>query len=179
MTSLNAPNAPDASAPGGAVRSTRVPPFDAGAWSPNEAERELAAELEKILARKPSQRPTPREAQDSDIAVPEADTAHSEADGAQPVVWDSAPGSDKNGDFEWQQHTADGAVETVRETGDVSMQWVDKARNDKRRRKRRNALGWAATVLIGAGILSAAAYALTGWRPDLSGLLALGHKILT
>ena len=143
-----------------------------GKMDPGKREQDLAAELESVLTREPMVRvPTP--------------SAHGEdpmsnLESTQPPTHRHSGDRDDDfsDDFEWQQHDLNGAPDPSQSGGQAaSLRWIAKARSDKRRRLMRNAAGWAVSLLVGGIILGSAAYILTGWKPDISALLALSQLI--
>ena len=80
--------------------------------------------------------------------------------------------------FDWQQHDDDASMpDVVRTMGSAaSLQWIAKARSERRRRAARNAAGWLATMVVGGLILGGAAFLLTGWRPDFAALVAMAQR---
>jgi hypothetical protein len=139
-------------------------------YNPGTMEQDLAAELESVLMREPMLRaPSPsahREDAMTNLESPSAAT-HRPAEDQD---------DDFSDDFEWQQHDEDGSPDTRQAGGQAaSLRWLAKARADKHRRLLRNAAGWAVSLLVGGIILGAAAYVLTGWKPDISTLLAWSH----
>lgn len=128
-------------------------PDEGGIWSPDETERSLAAELEKVLMHKPVIRP---------ITV-------------QAPATPSGDGDNDDAGFEWQQASEAGVEsDPIEFSGPAaSLKWVASARSDRRRRMMRNAAGWAVSVIVGTAIVGGAAFALTGWKPDLTGFVAL------
>ncbi len=178
MPSLNSSGVPRASAPGEALTPPSIPQFDAGVCGPDDAVRALAAELEKILAQKPSHRPAPIDQNRRDPKEPGYDPSD-EAHRSLARALEAAASRNYEAGFEWHNTIAGDTGSQPDDTGAAaSMLWVAKARRDKRRRRMRNVLGWIATLVIGASIVGGAAYALTGWLPDVAGLLAFGQKML-
>ena len=139
---------------------------------PGKMEQDLAAELESVLKREPM------------VRVP-SPSAHGEdpmsnLESTQPPTHRHSGdiADDFSDDFEWQQHDVNGAPDPSQSGGQAaSLRWIAKARSDKRRRLMRNAAGWAVSLLVGGIILGGAAYFLTGWKPDISALLALSQLI--
>lgn len=151
---------PTSAAPVAAATPVEAPPShldEASIWSPDETERTLAAELEKVLMHKPVIRP---------LALPSVSDT-------EPVHDPSSDGEDAG--FEWQEAGGPNVQsDPIEFSGPAaSLKWVANARSDKRRRMLRNAGGWVVTVLVGTAILGGAAFALTGWKPDLTGLVAI------
>ncbi len=153
-----------------------VEPVDDGFWAPDDAERHLAEELEKILANKPVQRAAPVES-NLDDAGELRDTHLQNSQRTVSEALDSASGDG----FEWQTPDGAGTRDTPAASGDqtVAMQWVAKARSDQRHRALRNAFGWIATLVIAGAVVGGAAYLLTGWKPDIAGLLQIGQELVS
>lgn len=140
---------------------------NADRWQPGKTEQDLAAELENVLIREPMQR-TPAPSAHHEDRMTNFESTPSATHRASEDQDD-----DFSDDFEWQQHDSNGAPDPSQAGGQAaSLRWIAKARSDKRHRLMRNAVGWAVSLLVGALILGSAAYILTGWRPDVSALLA-------
>lgn len=159
-------------------------PADARDWIPDDAERQLAAELEKILALKPVHRAELVDPITGKDGTSEDDAHSTHLQTAQRRLTEavnSPSGEDPEDGFEWQPPSGNGAHPETSSLTDqtASMQWVAKARLERRRRAMRNAFGWAATLMIGGAILSGAAYFLMGWKPDIPSLLQIGQKFLS
>jgi hypothetical protein len=157
-----------------------VEPASAEFWAPDDAERQLAAELERILAHKPVQRAILVEPNPDDLNEPRSShlqTAHRTLTEAL----DMASNNASDDGFEWQTPESDATRGKPTQSGDqtVSLQWVAKARSDQRRSAMRNAFGWVATVVIGGAVLGGAAYLLIGWKPDIAGLMQIGQKLVS
>lgn len=150
-----------------------MPDFGSGIWSPDTAERELAAELEQILKIKPVLHPPAKPANDSG-----GTDADRHAEGAGHLLSGDAMNDTSEG-FEWQQHDQNGEPADTASSNSpaASLQWISKARADKRRRMMRNTAGWAVSLVVGGVILGGAAYFLTGWKPDFTGLLAISQAL--
>jgi hypothetical protein len=179
---------------------TAAPPLlaveaaDAGDWIPDDAERQLAAELEKILALKPVQHAERVEPVTGPIAGDDDagdDVAYADIDARSTPLQTAQrrlsgplnfPNSEETEEgFEWQPPSGNGAHPETPSSADqtVSMQWVTKARSDRRHRAVRNAFGWVVTLIIGGAVLGGAAYLLMGWKPDIPSLLQIGQKFLS
>ncbi len=90
-------------------------------------------------------------------------------------------------DFAWQPEGEDqqqtGAIESDDELteGVVSpstLQWLTKAKRQRRKAKARSAAAWAITLFIGAAIIAGAAYILTGQALDLPALVSAAMSTL-
>lgn len=157
-----------------AVQASEPPPL-ASLFSADDAERQLAEELEKVLKLRPVLRtihlePAPEELGKTANKTPLTSAALSEA---------LAAAAEMDDGFEWQtrdsapQQPADAAQQKEE---DLSLQWVAKARADRRRRAVKNAIGWLATLVVGCALLGGTAYELMGWQPDMSWLLQIGQR---
>ena len=143
-----------------------------GKMDPVKLEQDLAAELESVLKREPMVRVLPPSTHGEDPM--------SNLESTQPPTHRHLEDIDDDfsDDFEWQQHDVNGAPDPSQSGGQAaSLRWIAKARSDKRRRLVRNAAGWAVSLFVGGIILGGAAYILTGWKPDISALLALSQLI--
>ncbi len=129
-------------------------------------ERDLAAELDKILMHKPVVHAAAQPAEERDAMGWLNKDAH---------LADSTEADREDGaSFEWQQHDKDGAPveEQPSDRPEASLQWIANARPERRRRIARYVMGWGALLFVGSLVMAGAAYALTGWTPSLSGILA-------
>lgn len=145
---------------------------DTGIWSADENERELAAALEKVLALKPVARIP------NAVFVRGSKDANHNDEFQRPIGEDPADSDDdQNLGFSWQQHAEDGEPAPGAARNDTSLQWLNKARSDRRRRMARNVMGWTISLAAGVGMLLGAAYFLIGWRPDFAGLMAATQKL--
>ena len=173
-------------------------PLDAGLWAPDEAERQLAAELDKVLMTKPVQRAPTAVANpvggdagpasgDAGAASGDAGPASGDDDSgaSQDTAFvsrriDQARGHTNDDGFDWHKpEDGTAAPEAGQPASPASLQWMAKARSDRRQRIGRNAMGWTVTLITGGIILGGAAYVLAGWRPDIAALLAAGQKLLS
>jgi hypothetical protein len=149
-------------------------------WAPDDAERQLAAELEKILAHKPVQRAVLVEPNPDDVNETRSSHLQS-AHRTLTEALDMASNNAADDGFDWQTPESEASRSNQTQSGDqtVSLQWVAKARSDQRRGAMRNAFGWVATVVIGGAVLGGAAYLLMGWKPDFAGMLQIGQKLVS
>ena len=159
-------------------------PLDAGLWAPDEAERQLAAELDKVLMTKPVQRAPTAVANpvggDAGPASGDDDSGASQDTAFVSRRIDQARGHTNDDGFDWHKpEDGTAAPEAGQPASPASLQWMAKARRDRRRRIGRNAMGWTVTLITGGIILGGAAYVLAGWRPDIAALLAAGQKLFS
>ncbi len=129
------------------------------------AERRLTRELEKVLSENADSESGPN-AVKTEPRVPEVRSVQD--------LEDVAAATD---DFEWAavlSGDAHGPLAT-----DTAESWLRKAKRDRRRQKFRNFLGWVAATAIGGLIIGGAAYFMTGWTPDLDGLVRLISGLLS
>ena len=159
-------------------------PLDAGLWAPDEAERQLAAELDKVLMTKPVQRAPTAVANpvggDAGPASGDDDSGASQDTAFVSRRIDQARGHTNDDGFDWHKpEDGTAAPEAGQPASPASLQWMAKARSDRRRRIGRNAMGWTVTLITGGIILGGAAYVLAGWRPDIAALLAAGQKLFS
>jgi hypothetical protein len=117
----------------------------------------LTNELDRILARKPIARPTNGVAKPANSNWRDSDVTARDNDG---FAW--VP------EIELDEETQASAAQQATASA-ASAAWLAKARQDKRGKSRRNAVAWAATIMISVLVLVASAYLLTGWTPDFSG----------
>lgn len=135
-----------------------------------EIER-LTAELTAVLRREPR-------------TMSPARGRHAAKDGLSyeaPGLPDSAiePASEQ---FLWQALQAEPAREApgagheaILQDGAVpanTLEWLQKARRERRWKAAQRAGAWAVTVAVGTSLVAAAAYVITGAWPDFSGVLS-------
>lgn len=118
----------------------------------------LLSELDQLLARKPVVRPLTSVAKPANSNRQSVDAAALEDAG---FTWQP--------DIELDDETQAAAAETATASA-ASAAWLQKARQDKRGKARRNAAAWTATVFFGSCVLVASAYLLTGWTLDFDAL---------
>ena len=144
-----------------------APIRDPGIWGADDHERELAAELEKVLRLKPVAR-----LPDAMFVRGNSDDDHIEDEQLDTGKSSDDRDGDENLGFSWQQTSADSDPAPELARNDASLQWVNKARSDRRRRLARTIMAWATALSTGLGIVAGAAYLLLGWQPDFSALWA-------
>lgn len=148
--------------------SRSLPATASGLSDVTEAERQLARDLDALLAKRPQ----------SSVRPAVTSTIHPGTSSPALPVGTAALADDEDdaADFDWVGLAdAKPSRKTSAEAASAA-QWVHKARRERLAEKMRHAFAWAITLLIGGTVVTGSAYLLLGTIPSFEQLVALGQR---